>query len=339
MSVTDILKGARDWFPVPQNGGQLNVIRWILLEGNRYAVTSALVSLVFATLMLVGTLWTFEMQRLLTETPAVQTVLATLLSGIILLVSIVVSINSIVLSHDITSVETQENRIQGVMEFRRDVGQLTETGESPSNPASFLNLMASVIRDRATALEEVAEGNNEELAQEVQRYVAGISETVERLGGHSEDISGAEFGILWLGLEVDYGTYMDRSRTLRGSYESTVSETFDDRIDDLLKAFQLFATGKEYFKTLYYSQEVSQLSRVLLVVALPAILVNASAILAINAEILPTTSVFGLPSLLIFVATVFTVSLAPFLVLTAYLLRLATVAQRTAAAGPFSLNA
>jgi len=39
-----------------------------------------------------------------------------------------------------------------------------------------------------------------------------------------------------------------------------------------------------------------------------------------------------------FVATVFTIALAPFLVLTAYMLRLATVAQRTAGAGPFSLQ-
>ena len=54
--------------------------------------------------MILGTIWTFEMSRILTETPAVQTILTSLLSGNILLVSIVVSINSIVLSHDITSV-------------------------------------------------------------------------------------------------------------------------------------------------------------------------------------------------------------------------------------------
>jgi len=83
---------------------------------------------------------------------------------------------------------------------------------------------------------------------------------------------------------------------------------------------------------------VSQLSRGLLVVALPAILVNSSAILAISAQILPDIWLFGLPPLLTFVAVVFTVSLAPFLVLTSYMLRLSTVARRTAATGPFSLN-
>jgi len=338
VSVANHLSVVRDWFPVPQDNGRIRLVRWILLEGNRIAVTSALLSFVFASLMFVGEFWTFEMQRLLIETPAVQTILNSLLSGIILLVSIVVSINSIVLSHDITSIETQEERIEGVTQFRREVGRLAESNESPSDPASFLDLMASVIHDRATALAEVTEGSDEEITRDVQEYVDEIAETVDRLGNHDDSVSGAEFGVLWLGLEVDYGPHMDRSRTLRSAHKNELSDTFDERLDDLLRAFQLFATGKEYFKTLYYSREVSQLSRVLLVVALPTILVTASAILAINAGILPGTWVFGLPPLLTFVATVFTIALAPFLVLTSYILRLATVSRRTAAAGPFSLT-
>ncbi|WP_283401971.1 hypothetical protein [Halorubrum sp. DM2] len=338
MNVVSKIKGLRDWFPVPQKSGRLNIVRWVLLEGNWIAVTSALLSFVFATLMLVGTLWTFEMQVLLTETPAVQTILNTLLSGIILLVSIVVSINSIVLSHDISSIDTQENRIKGAIEFRRDIGNMTEAGESPSDPASFLNLMATVIHDRVTALEEVAEESEGEVAQDIQGYVDDISETVELIGGQNKDTTGAEFGVLWLGLGVDYGEYLDRSRTLRGTYDSKMSDTFNERVDDLVQAFQMFAIGKEYFKTLYYTREVAHLSRTLLIVALPSILVTASAILAINGGVLPEVWVFGLSPLLSFVATVFTIALAPFLVLTAYMLRLATVAQKTAVAGPFSLQ-
>ena len=338
MSAVDRYWSFRDWFPVPQRNGRFHVIRWVLLEANRLAVTGALLTFMFSALMLIGSVWTFEMQRVLTETPAVQTILSSLLSGIILLVSIAVSINSIVLSHDITTVETQENRVQGSMKFRRDVGRLTESGDSPSDPVSFLSLMASVIHDRATALEEVATGSDDELAQDIQEYVDEVVQTVEPLGDHSNSASGADFGVLWLGLEADYGRHMDRSRVLRGSYESEQSDTFGEALDDLIQAFQLFATGKEYFKTLYYTQEVSQLSRTLLVVSLPSILVTASAILAINSNLLPEAWVFGLPPLMSFVSTVFTIALAPFLVLTAYMLRLSTVAQRTAGAGAFSLH-
>ncbi|WP_418279808.1 hypothetical protein [Halorubrum sp. DTA98] len=338
MSLVDHYWGFRDWFPVPQRNGRFHVIRWVLLEANRLAVTGALLTFVFAALMLIGSIWTFQMQQVLTETPAVQTILSSLLSGIILLVSIVVSINSIVLSHDITSVDAQGNRIQGVMEFRRDIGELTESGESPTDPASFLSLMAAVIHDRASALEEITAGSDGELTADIQEYVDEVINTIEPLDHQSDSASGAEFGILWLGLEADYGTFMDRSRALRSSHGSELSETFDEGLDDLVEAFQLFAVGKEYFKTIYYTQEVSQLSQTLLVISLPSILVTASAILAINAKILPDTWVFGLPPLLSFVATVFTISLAPFLVLTAYMLRLSAVAQRTAGAGPFSLQ-
>lgn len=337
MSVADRYWGLRDWFPVPRRNGRFYVIRWVLLEANRLAVTGALLTFMFSALMAVGLTWPFEMQQVLTETPAVQTILSSLLSGIILLVSIVVSINSIVLSHDITSVEVQGDRIQGVMEFRRDIGELAESGESPADPASFLELMASVIHDRATALEGADAGSDEELSQEIQGYVDEIIKTVEPFGNQGDTASGAEFGILWLGLEADYGMYVDRSRTLRSTYESSLSEGFEERLDDLVRAFRLFATGKEYFKTLYYTQEVSQLSRTLLVISLPSVLVTASAILAINARLLPDAWVFGLPPLMSFVATVFTIALAPFLVLTSYMLRLSTVAQRTAGAGPFSL--
>jgi hypothetical protein len=83
---------------------------------------------------------------------------------------------------------------------------------------------------------------------------------------------------------------------------------------------------------------VVELSRTLLVVSLPAIIINATTILAINARILPEIWIFGLPPLLSFVAATFTISLAPFIILTAYMLRLSTVAREAATAGPFSLT-
>jgi hypothetical protein len=334
--VFERLQGWREWFPVPQQSGRLWVDRWILLEGNRNAVSFTLLLLVFAFLIGLGEVYTLEMRRLLTETGTVQTILNTLMSGIILLVSIVVSINSIVLSHDITSLQDQEERIDGVMRFRDELGELAEGHEKPNDPGSFLSVMAEVIQDRTDALTDVAEGADEEFAEEIKEYVDRTTETARKLSDPGS--GGAEFNVIWLGLNVDYSNHMDKSRTLKSSYADSSSEDFEERLDDLIKAFQLFATGKEYFKTLYYTEEVSQLSRTLLVVSLPAILVNASVILAISAGLLPDVWILGLPPLMSFVAAAFTVSLAPFIVLTAYTLRLATVARYTAATGPFSLQ-
>jgi len=335
MKIRARLREWRGWFPVPQEDGRPWLVRWVLLDANRLAVTGALLTAVFATIVIVGELYTFEIQRLLVETGAVQTILNTLLSGIILLVSVVVSINSIALSHDITSLQQQEDRVKSIVEFREEVSQLAGIDERPTDPGSFLSLMADIIQDQTAALKDVADVGDEDLVREIEEYTETITETAEQL---TESSHGAEFSVIWLGLEVDYTPHLDRSRSLRAEYGNQLSADVDERIDDLVRSFQLFATGKEYFKTLYYTQEVSQLSRTLLVVSLPAILITVVTILAINAELLPDFWLLGLPPLLVFVASTFAIALVPFLVLTSYILRLATVARRTATAGPFSLD-
>ncbi len=337
MDLASLARRWRDWFPIPTPEGKLKLRRWVLLEANRLAVTGALLTFVFVTLMGVGTVWTFEMQNLLTETSAVENLLDTFLSGMILLVSIVVSINSIVLSHDITSVGNQEDRIQGAMKYRENLGRLTDTGESPTDPASFLQLMSRVISERAELLESEVKGSDGEIPESIQEYASSIKDTATHLGTVDE-LTGAEFAVLWKGMDFDYGPHMDRSRTLKSARDTNASESVQDRFESLIQAFETFAIGKEYFKTLYYTQEVSHLSRTLLVIALPAILFNSVTVLAINARIFPDVWVFGLPPLQSFVATAFTVSLAPYLLLTSYMLRLATVAQRTSSAGIFSLG-
>jgi len=236
------------------------------------------------------------------------------------------------LSHDITSVQTQENRIRGSVNFRRELGELTDIDENPSDPSSFLQAMSHLISARAQRLTSEVAGLEENVIADVEEYVNSVSEATEQLGA-VEETSGAEFAVLWKGIDFDYGSYIERSRTLSSSCDVS-SESFDE----LIEAFELFAVGKEYFKSLYYAKEVSQLSQTLLIVALPAILFNTSAIIAINGGVLPDVTVLGLPSLQTFITVAFTILIAPYLVLTAYMLRLSTVAQLTASAGIFALK-
>jgi len=333
--IRELLGNRRPLLPVDRHG--FDVRRWLLLEGNRLAVTIALLLFTFIGMIVLGMAWTFEMQRLLTETQAVQSLLNTLLSGIILLVSIVVSINSIVLSYDITSLDAQQDRIKATTKFRRDAEQLTDEHSNPTDPKSFLQLMTGVIQSRAQELEKTPQHADREFAEEMDTYTQNVLNTVNSLNNSLENINDSRFGALWQGLEVDYGAHLNQSDRFVLDYEEAFSETYRQRFDELIRAFELFAMGKEYFKTLYYTREVSKLSRVLLGISLPTILFVASATLAIEAHLLPDFWLLGLPPLLTFVSFVFTISLAPFAVLTAYMLRIATVARRTASAGPFTL--
>jgi len=336
MAVQHQITKWRSWFPIPTKEG-INLGRWILLEANRLAATGMLLTLTFVSIMSIGTFWTIEMQRLLTETQAVQTILDTLLSGIILLVSIVVSINSIVISYDIASVRNQQERIEGAMTFRRELGRLAGTDEGPTDPKSFLQMMAASIQERARSLEDASK-EGDEFVQDIEDHVESIVGTLAHLEDSVQQASGGEFAVLWIGLETDYGRLINRSQQFTSTHQNNLSESLEDRFADLLRSLEMFATGRAYFKTLYYSREIADLSRTLLFISLPAIITTAVTILAIDASLFPSVWVFGLPPLLTFVAIAFTIALATFIVLTSYMLRVATVARRTVSAGPFVLG-
>jgi len=328
----------RNWAPVPTSSGKIRLVRWILLEGDRRAIIGALSTVTFVTILAAGQIWPFEIQDLLTETQAVETILSTFLGGIILLVSVVVSINSIVLSYDITSVTAQEDRVEAAVDFRQKLDRLVESNADPTKPSTFLQMTAEGIRERAQALEAIAEEAEAEFARDLQEHIEGVTETASNLEQALDPPHGGKLGVLWLGLETNYGPFINRSRSLMLRYQTGSETESTEEFEELIRAMELFAVGREVFKTLFYTQEVARLSRTLLVVSLPSILITGIAILAINANLLPDIWLFGLPPLLTFVAATFTIALIPFLTLTAYMLRLATVAQRTAGTGLFSLD-
>jgi hypothetical protein len=339
MNLSDRVYRWRNWVPIPVDGFRIRIVRWLLLEADRRAVAGALLTLTFAATLGLGRFWTIEMQQLLTETDSVQTVLTQLLSGIILLVSIVVSINSIVLTYDISSLTVQKDRVEGTMDFRRAVGKLVEGERSPTTLQRFLAQVASAMRQRAHALEdELADGEPEAFVDDVETFVDHLEEGIERLETPDEQVGGADFGTLWVGLEANFGDLSDELEAIRLTHADHVEESHEKRFDRLVEAFELFEVGREYFKTLYYSREISEFSRTLLVISLPAILVTAWTILAIDAGTIPSVWLFGLPPLQVFLASTFTISLAPYITLTSYVFRTATVARHTSSSGPFMLD-
>ncbi len=337
LSLIQHLRRLQDWFPPATYSGRLGFVRWVLLEGNRLVVTGIILMLVYVTLLATGLVWTSDIQAILTETSTIKNILDTFMSGIILLVSIVVSINAIVLSQDIASVQNEADQTRGTREFRGNIGNMTESGESPSDPRAFLQLMATVITDRAQTLADEASGTEQEFADEMEAYTASILSSIDHLETVDNEKHG-DFDALWTALEVNYGAFLERSRTLRNDHRGEITESCGEQWDELVESIQLFAIGRENFKTLYYYKEVSVLSRTLLVVSLPTILVIAMAVFAFSASRFPEFYALGIPPLQIFAATVFTVALLPYVVLTSYMLRLSTVGIRTASAGPFSLN-
>jgi len=337
MKLLQRLQVLRGWFPVPNRQGRPKLWRWIMLDGRREAVAAALLTTVFVSLLTVATLWSFEMSVLLTEESTVENVLNTFLSGIILLVSVVVSINSIFLSQDMTSVDRQHDRFEGVDEFWQRITELSETSKSPSNLKSFLEVVTITIEENAEQINTVAEETNNAVDADVTELTEEVVQTFDQIRWEQEH-DAENFSLLWLALKINYGHLLDEAHVRQHACLEDHPDPYQEALDALIESMELFAIGREYFKTMYYTTEVSRFSRVLLITSLPAIIITSSAILAISAGLLPEYWVLGLPPLHSFVATVFTVALVPYIVLTSFVLRLSTVARLTNAEGLVSMR-
>jgi len=319
--------------------GQNAVVRWTLYSGKRWLVALSLLAAVFVVFLGLALLRPVDMERIISETTTLRTLFAALLSGAILIVSVVSSISSIVLSEEITDVETEQERIDGTIEFHRRAETLADVESSPGQPAAFLEVLISTIHDQAKALGEVAvRSDNQEFADRVGSFV---DEVLDETTASARSLDGATFGtfkVLSAGMNYDYSWQLTMTRRILNRYGDSLTDEERAVLEDLVDTLKFFGTGREYFQSLYYKREVAQLSRMLLYVSLPVIVLISYLMLALDANLLPYAQFGPLSSLSVFILFAYTVSLAPYVVLTAHVIRIAAITMQTLAAGPFTIR-
>lgn len=315
-----------------------SVKRWLILAGDRGLVAAVALLVVMMGFVVIGIVWTEPIARLLTETEIVQTLLFTLLSGTILLVSVAVSINSVVLSQELTSIGSQKEHLEESLEFRQLTKQLTKPDVSPAQPAAFLLAIVRAIRDRANELESTVQNEESEFGHQVTVFAADVREQVDAV---ETRLKKGEFGtseVLLAGLDYDYSWQMYTVQQLLEQHTADLDADQQQILDDLRESLKQFTTGREYFKSLYFKRELANLSRWILIVAFPTLVFLSYALLALKAQLVPDISFMGVPSIVVFTGSAYVVGLAPYTLFTAYVLRSATIAYRTLAAGPFILQ-
>ena len=319
--------------------GENRIKQWFVLTGSRTAVTGILLALVFVSLLSLAIIRPLQLRDLLTETNAVKTLFSSLLSGAILLVSIVVSINSIVLSQEITDIETQQERISASIEYRRHIEEFIEADVTPARPAEFLTtVMYGISRQMRSLLQDAETKSNEEYQEHVEAFAEQVEQEIQQTRYMLEDVQLGTFNVLLAGLNYNYSGQLHAARNLKRQFSKELSDEDQDSLDTLIETMKQMATGREYFKSLYYKQELARLSSILLYVSLPVIVFTSYVILALDARLFPDVGAFGLSPLLISVTFAYTVALGPYLVLTAFVVRATTITLRTLAAGPFILQ-
>lgn len=310
---------------------------WLLLEADRWVVTGALLVLVFFTLVAVGHLAPAA-ETVVRDGDPIATLFQALLTATITGVTLVLTLNQLVLSQELGAVGDQRERMEGATEFRRDAADAIGAPVSPSRPAQFLRALVEVSAECAEDLRDsVSTSTDEELRTAADDLADDLIENADQV---STGLDGAQFGsfdVISSALNFNYSWKVFASRRIRETYGDRLDERGAAALERLIVTLELFGPAREHFKTLYFQWELINLSRHILVTSVPALIVSTAMIVFFDPAPYEGT-VFGVETLVVVVAAATALSLVPFLLLLAYILRIATVTKHTLSIGPFILR-
>jgi hypothetical protein len=244
-------------------------VLWVVLEADRRVVVAATFVAVCAGLLAVG--WAIPgAEASIRASDSVDTLFQGLLTATVTGVTLILTLNQLVLSQELGAVGDQRERMAAALDFR-DV---------------------------------------------------------------AADLDGAQFGefeVVSAALNFDYSRKVFAAKRLRARDDPP--DAVVAALDDLVETLELFGPAREHFKTLYFQRELIDLSRTILVVSVPALLVAVGMVAFVDPGAAWTSGL-----LVPFVAGATSVALLPFLVLLAYVVRIATVTKHTLSIGPFILH-
>lgn len=310
--------------------------QWLLLSWSRRTITLLLSTLIFVALLAVGSVWELEMEILVTETRAVQSLFNTLLGGVILFVSVVLSINTAVLVQEIGPLWTKQDRLEDSFEFRSRLEERVGTPTSPAEVGEFFRFVLHAIREHELRRRAGTIGDDElrrNLSTLVDDLADGTTTVERRLQADRRRGS----TLLLAGLDYDAPGYIHSARHIREEHRHSLREPEERALTDLIEILKSFVTGREFFTTLYYKREVRQLSGDLLALALPVIVFTSYVLLAIDADLFPSATAFGIQPRLLYVSVAFVIALSPYVLLSAYMSRIVTVSRYSLGSGEFTL--
>ncbi|MWV65452.1 hypothetical protein GRS48_11580 [Halorubrum sp. JWXQ-INN 858] len=353
-----------------------DVAERVLLRTNRWALILVVLAVVFIALVSLSQVGLTPLRTIVENQNGIGFFFSAFIGTIVTGTAIVVTINQLVLAQELGAVGDQHERMQGSMAFQREVEAEIGDGVSPTDPATFLSYLADAIGERVTVLhhtvtegdarstpgagpdtmsdgpdgsddvdnvdsvddiDDVDDMDDVDDVDEILAYGTVVRTDVQAL---KKELTGAEFGtfdVIWGALEFDYSRRLHTARRLRHEHADRLSSDALDALEDVITLLELFGPTREHIKTLYFQWELIDLSRALLYVSIPALAVTAAMNMYVDGNTFPGT-VLGVDNLVWVTSAAFVVGISPFVVFTAYVLRIATVAKRTLAIGPLILD-
>lgn len=318
--------------------GESRLKIWFLITANRWFVTVVFLLLAYVPLLLLHIFGPSSIRKLVTTTGATS-LFGSVVIALVTSITLVLSIAQFVLSQEIGPLGVQRERMSNETEFRREVEDTAGMNVAPAEPSRFLQTLIETADERTRTLRDtVTEGPNADELQEIESFADGLIEHSQVVSGELTNTDFGSFEVLLPVLNYNYSWKIYAARNLKAKYAESLSSDAKESFDDLIETLRFFGPAREHFKTLYVQWEIISISRGVLYSAMPALAVAAYMMLTFDAAQLFGDQVFGLDIGYLVISGLYVLTLVPFAVVLAYILRVLTVMKRTLAIGPFVLR-
>ncbi|PSP75185.1 hypothetical protein BRC86_04020 [Halobacteriales archaeon QS_3_64_16] len=315
--------------------GESSARLWVLLDARRSAIVAMMAVAIFLALVLLSTLDPSPLAE--SSGDPIDTAFQGLIGAVITGVSLVVSITQLSLSQELGPVGGQRDRMDSSLGLQDDIESAAGEIESP-DPSTYLRLLCVASRKQASALQSaVAESDDELLGERVDRFASRVVENAEGIETELADARFGDFAVIRAALNYNYSWKIYAARRLRIEHTDSIDEQASEAFEDIVDTLSLFGPAREYFKTQYVQWELVNLSRTIIYAAIPALVVSIATVFYVDETALSGMT-FGISNLTWVASASATIAVLPFLVLVAYMLRLATISKRTGTTGPFILR-
>ena len=318
--------------------GESRLKIWFLISANRWFVTVVFMAIALVPLLLLGIFGPSSVRKLIT-TDGTISLFGSVVIALVTSITLVLSIAQFVLSQEIGPLGEQRERMSNETEFRTEVEDITSITVSPAEPSRFLRTLIEAADQRTRHLKDtVSSSQNSDELEEIESFADGLIEHSQEVSDELEDTDFGSFAVLLPVLNYNYSWKIYAARNLKAKYSDSLSQEAKEAFEELVEVLRLFGPAREHFKTLYVQWEIIDISRGVLYGAMPSLAIAGYMILVFDASQLFGIQVFGLDLAFLVVSSLYVLTLAPFAVVLAYILRVLTIMKRTLAIGPFVLR-
>ncbi|WP_459193377.1 hypothetical protein [Halosimplex sp. J119] len=305
--------------------GASRVRHWVFLDGNRLLITGLVSVGIFA---LTRALVAVDLLAIGPKSSVPTTFGSGVTAGVFTLITLILTVNQLISSQVFGGPASLQSRYEKGEELRDSVADLAGRTTVPVESADFAAAIGSALDDRAESLRESARNRTDVSDDDLASLARGVSTFADGISGVSADMEPIDVVSATAG--SDYARLRSEVRAVATANE--LPNQVDDDLDAIVELIGHLSVFRQLYKTFALHQELAKLSRQIMYVSVPCLLV------ALYVPMLYRSNAVTVPRSLLpwLLSGAVAVVLVPLVLLVVRLLRVSTVMRYTVSVAPFA---